>query len=136
MSPAGAPKDFVRVLRFAAPAGDVFAKLWYAAGEDVADLAERVRRDFPRWRAADTAQVAFFVVQVKPDENEPTPAAITAARQGERLQVGAAVVPGSWLLARIADDGAPAAPGTDVVARIEALERLAGRIRLGSASSR
>jgi hypothetical protein len=123
------------------------------AGEDesVAAFAGRACRSFACWRS-DAAALELFLVAEGGDD-DPTPEACAAAiAGGSRLQARwtlkrARVAAGAWLVARVSgrgggadgasggascSGGAASAPHPDdIAARLETLERLAGRIRLG-----
>lgn len=85
---------------------DAYAKLKTEASDDVADLVMRACREFPRW-GTDAGQVRLYLVVHAPGGDEPTAEAETAALESRWLQSGwtlerASVIPGSWLLARVA----------------------------------
>jgi uncharacterized membrane protein YgcG len=81
----------------------------------------RVLRDFPRWRIADAAQVAFYIVRegraraLAAEEDPDSAAGILVATN--KLASDDLVVAGSWLLARITPDGASCAPHVQSCAR-------------------
>ena len=107
------PFVWVAPVRSPPLAGQIFRKVQLSSCGDVADLTERMCKEFPRW-GADAGQVQLFLVAAPVGVDEPSAGALEGALCGARLQSSwplahAGIVPGSWLLARILPDTAAAA---------------------------
>jgi hypothetical protein len=86
--------------------GEDFAKVQLEGCTDVAEVAARACKEFPRW-GVDAGQVRLFLAAAGGEDPPPPDALVAAAADpASRLGVGwplarAGIVPGCWLLARV-----------------------------------
>ena len=99
--------------------GEAFAKVQLEGCMDVADVAARACKEFPRW-GVDAGQVRLFLAAAG-GADRPSPAALAAVaadsvgRLSEEWPLArAGIVPGCWLLARVPPSAA-AAPGASAM---------------------
>ena len=100
----GASTDYVRI-KLATAKEDVFSKITFASGKDVADVAALACEKFPCWRL-DAGQVRIHRVTVsgkEPSEEEIGAAWATGTKP---LAVSEGVTSGAWLVA------VPTTPGS------------------------
>lgn len=128
------------------PPPRTFAKVFYAPGADVSDVAALACKAFPRWRL-DAGQARLFLAakagEPKP-QLPPAPGALTGLEQlaEEATLEGAGVAPGAWLVAAPTSPGGPgggSTPQCDLASAIAVLDAkvaaLAQQVRTGSSGS-